>query len=74
MTNGLPCSNLPQLHWAVVKPMPPSERDHVPDVSIILRDIEQLAGAVVGVLVDLGEIRKDVERLLEDQHAHQGRS
>ena len=54
--------------------MPGKDHEPVPDVRIILRDIEQLAGAVVGVLVDLGEIRKDVERLLDDQHTHQGRS
>lgn len=54
--------------------MPKRDHDPAPDVATILRHIEELAGAVVGVLVDLGEIRKDVERLLDDQHTHQGRS
>lgn len=46
----------------------------VPNVADLIRDVEQLAGSVVGILVDLGDVRKDLERLLEAQHEHQGRS
>jgi hypothetical protein len=46
----------------------------VPDVAMLVRDVEQLAGSLVGVLADLGSLRLDLERLLDVQHEHDGRS
>ena len=46
----------------------------VPDVAMLVRDVEQLAGSLVGVLADLGSLRLDLERLLDVQHEHEGRS
>ena len=46
----------------------------VPDVATLVRDVEQLAGSLVGVLADLGSLRLDLERLLDVQHEHDGRS
>lgn len=46
----------------------------VPDVATLVRDVEQLAGSLVGVLADLGSLRLDLEALLDVQHEHAGRS
>jgi len=56
------------------KPVDDQTPQLVPDVATLVRDVEQLAGSLVGVLADLGSLRLDLERLLDVQHEHDGRS
>lgn len=68
------CTALPVSCHQEAKPVDDQTPQLVPDVATLVRDVEQLAGSLVGVLADLGSLRLDLERLLDVQHEHDGRS
>jgi len=70
---GLPCSNAYPVCCGEVDTQPVTDRPP-PRVSAMLRDIEQLAGAIVGILVDLGDLRMDLEALAATEATELGRS
>jgi len=68
------CTVIPVSCQQETKPVDKEMPHRVPDVAMLVRDVEQLAGSLVGVLADLGSLRLDLERLLDVQHEHEGRS
>jgi len=43
-------------------------------VALLVKQVEQLAGSVVGILVELGDVREQLEHLAELEHAELGHS
>ena len=70
---GLPCSNAYPLCWGHMDDAPPPERP-APSVAAMVREVEQIAGSLVGLLVDLGELRLDLEALGANEATELGRS
>jgi len=70
---GLPCSNVQPVCWGTMDDAPPADRPP-PSVAAMVREVEQIAGSLVGLLVDLGELRLDLEALAANEATELGRS
>lgn len=70
---GLPCSNAYPVCWGTMDDAPAPDRPP-PSVAAMVREVEQIAGSLVGLLVDLGELRLDLEALAANEATELGRS
>lgn len=70
---GLPCSNAYPVSWGSMDDTTARDRP-AQSVATMVRELEQIAGGLVGLLVDLGELKLDLEALAAQEATELGRS